>query len=201
MVQGHSEIVRRTEGVALGDRSSREHGLSRRAALQSGAVAVGVLWTKPIARRVQLIAATGTPSPTTEATNPTEVTMPTVPDTTPDRTPTTQPNCPVAIHIEPACEPLGGSYDVRFRFTSLEPGQHVALEFAFTTGELAPSVDTLTGTADQYGRIAFMPDHVFHGPWSARIALRDAAMSAASALVAGTFDIRYLCSRGTYTPA
>jgi hypothetical protein len=88
---------------------------------------------------------------------------------------------------------------VRFRFTALEPGEHVTLEFAFTSGELAPSVVTLTGTADRHGRIAFKPEHVFRGPWSARIALRDAAMSAGSALVAGTFDIRYLCSRGKFT--
>ena len=205
MTRGHSEIVRRTEGVALGDPRSREQTLSRRVALQSGAAAVGVLWTKPIARRVQLIGAAGTPAPTTDPTDPTEVTTPTTPETTPettpDTTPTTQPNCPVTIHVESDCAKLGGSYDVRFRFTALEPGEDVALELAFITGELAPGVVTLTGTADPHGRVAFKPDHSFHGPWSARVALRDAAMSAGSALVAGTFDIRYLCSRGKFTAA
>ena len=199
MTRGHCEFVRRTEGVALGERSSRERTCSRRVALQSGAVAVGVLWTKPIARRVQLIDAAGTPAPSTD---PTEVTAPTEETTTTPTTattPVTPPDCPVQIHIEPDCVPDGGSYDVRFRFTALAPDEDVALEFTFTSGELAPGTLVLTGTADRHGRVAFKPDHSFGGPWSARIALRDAGMSSGSALVAGTYDIRYLCSRGKFT--
>jgi hypothetical protein len=172
--------------------------VSRRTMLRGGAIAAGVVWTKPVASSVRLLATPGSPPPTSSSTSSSSTTSS---STTSSTTSTSIPETDVTFASRGACTTFAGSYDVEFVIDGLPPGRKVVLRLDYVSGELHPGSSKVYGRADDDGHVVLKIDHFFRDPWSALLRLDYKHDPAPEPLVAGNFVTGRRCEAGTFTPA